>query len=190
VIKLQRIILLISGLLLTGLFLVSSVEAHAGGKMQLASVEAGPYMLTVWTSPEPVQVGEVHVAAAIVSAYDALPILDAQVDVRLWLQNGENVVLNGRATREDSTNKFLYESVFEVPVEGSYQTTIQVTGADGQQGDVAFDMEVVPRPPLVLGVIALIILAVVTGGAVWFYLRSSQPELIVENTDESDTLSA
>ena len=187
--RLQRIFLWMSMVLLAGLLFVSSVEAHAGGKIQLASADAGPYKLTVWTSPDPLWVGEVHVAAAIVSAEDALPILDAQVDIQLSLQNGESVVLNGQATREDSTNKFLYESIFEVPVEGDYRTTIQVTGADGQQGEVAFDMEVEPAPPLVLGALALIILGVVTGGAVWFYLRSTQPQPILEEVDDADLLS-
>lgn len=179
--RLQKIFLLISMMLLAGLLIASSVEAHAEGKMQLAAVTAGPYKLTVWTSPDPARVGQVHVAAAIVSAEDALPVLDAEVAVQLVQQGGEGVVLNGQATREDSTNKFLYEAIFEAPVEGNYRATIQVTGTDGQQGEVAFDMEVEPPPPFIVGAAVLVILGVVTMGAIWFYLRSPQSGPIISN---------
>lgn len=144
--------------------------------MQLASAEAGPFKLTVWTSPDPARVGEVHVAAAVVSAEDALPILDADVFVELIPQSGQGEVLSGQATTEASTNKFLYERIFEIPAEEIYVVSVTVTDSSGQQGEASFPLAVEPPPPLIFGIAAVLVLAMVTGGAVWFYLRSTTPK--------------
>ena len=165
-----------------------AVEAHAGGKMQLASIEAGPFKLTVWTSPDPARVGEVHVAAAVVSAEDALPILDGEVFIELIPLDGQGAVLSGQATTEASTNKFLYEEIFEIPAEEDYTVLITVRDSSGQQGEASFPLAVEPAPPLIFGIAAVLLLAAVTGGAVWFYLRSSadRPEIGNGNADDAD----
>jgi hypothetical protein len=176
----KRFVVIVWLLLVTGGLVIGVVEAHAGGKMQVASADAGDFKLTIWTSPDPAQTGKVHVATAVASAEDALPVLDAEVFIRLTPQDVEAESLEGKASREDSTNQFLYESIFEVPEEGQYQVTVTVSGTAGEQGEVSFDLAVEPAPPLIIGLIVLVILAVVTGGAVWFYLRNSSQALVGE----------
>ncbi len=117
------------------------VEAHTAGKMQLAAEPAGPYMMTVWTSPDPVEVGEVHIALALVLAEDASPILDADVIVRLSSPYGDKE-LTEPATIENSENKFLYEAIFELDEAGLYQVDIQASGVDGATGATSFELEV------------------------------------------------
>ncbi len=167
-------------LLVMGLVVNGVVEAHAGGKMQVASEDAGAFKLTVWSSPDPAQKGEVHVATAVASAETALPILDAEVFVQLAPQAIQGDVLSEQATTEEATNQFLYEAIFDVPAEGMYQVTVAVVGVDGQEGEVSFDLLVETAPPLILGIIALVALSVVTGAAVFLYLRWTQPQVEAE----------
>lgn len=178
--KLRRLLLVVTLLFVSGFIFAGLVEAHAGGVMQVASADAGPFKLTVWTSPDPAVVGEVHVAAAVASAEDALPILDAEVFIELTPQSGQGEQLSGQATTEESTNQFLYETIFDVPAEGLYQVTVTATGADEAEGSVSFDLEVESAPPLLLGLAALVVLAVVTGGAVYFYLRSTSSQAKID----------
>ena len=122
--------------------LTGPVGAHTAGKMQLSAAPAGPYKMTVWTSPEPATLDELHVALAVVLAGDASPVLDAVVTVQLIPADG-SPVLAEPATTEDSENKFLYEAIFEPTTPGVYQVDIQVSGADGATGNGSFELEIV-----------------------------------------------
>jgi hypothetical protein len=64
--------------------------------------------------------------------------------------------------------------------------TVTAIGSDFQFGSVSFDLEVVTAPPLGPGIAALLVLAIVTGVAVWFYLRSTSPKAEVVEADELD----
>ena len=98
--------------------------------------------MSVWTSPDPAGVGEIHVALSVVLAEDASPVLDAAVLVQMTsLEDGAS--LSSPATTEDSENKFLYEAVLEADASGPYLVTIEVSGNDGQSGAVSFELEVV-----------------------------------------------
>jgi hypothetical protein len=135
-----------------------SAAAHTGGKMQLASEAAGPYKLTVWTSPEPASVGELHVAVAVVLAEDASPVLDAGVFVQLESLEDAALTIAAEATAEDATNKFLREAIFELTSAGSYLATITINGVDGASGSATFDIQVAETaglswPLLLLGLI-------------------------------------
>lgn len=123
-------------------FLTRPVSAHTAGKMQLSAAPAGPYKMTVWTSPEPATLDELHVALAVVLAEDASPVLDAEVIVQLIPTDGSPALVEP-ATTEDSENKFLYEAIFEPPGPGLYQVDLQVTGIDGSTGNASFDLEIV-----------------------------------------------
>lgn len=176
----KRLIVVLCFLVAAGMVVTGVVEGHAGGIMQVASQDAGPFKLTVWTSPDPAVPGEVHVATAVASAESALPILDAEVFIQLVPQNDGIELLEGTATTEESVNQFLYETIFDVEEEGLYEVKVLVTGSDGGQGEVSFALEVEEAPSLVLGLVGIVVLAVITGAAVWFYLRSTQPQVVEE----------
>ncbi len=156
-------------LLLLGL--AQPVAAHTEGKMQLSAAEAGPYKLTVWTSPDPAGVGELHVAVALVLAEDASPVLDAQINVQLTPVDGGSGQ-SRPATTEDSENKFLYEAVFEPTEPGLYQIDILVNGADGSMGEAGFELDITGGSsfnslyliPIALGLVAVILLIVAFRG--------------------------
>jgi hypothetical protein len=160
----SSILILWSALILM-VVLTRPISAHTAGKMQLSAAPAGPYKMTVWTSPEPATLDELHVALAVVLAEDASPILDAEVIVQLVPVDG-SPVLKELATTEDSENKFLYEAIFDPPNPGFYQVDIQVIGSDGGTGDASFELEIVDNSglnllyiiPAGLGIAAVLLL--------------------------------
>jgi hypothetical protein len=176
---LTRKIMPVIGMTLILLFALVArpLEAHTEGKMQLSAAEAGPFKLTVWTSPDPAEAGDVHVAVAVVAAEDASPVLDATVMINLIPAAGGDPLV-AQASTEDSENKFLYEAIFDVSEPGEYQVNLQVTNTDGEAGAVSFGLEVVGNSgfsplyliPLVL-LIAAIILVIVA-------LRRPSPEKV------------
>jgi hypothetical protein len=158
--------LLMVVLFLIGLFLlVQPAGAHTEGKLQLSAAPAGPYQTSVWTSPDPAGVGEIHVALSVVLAEDASPVLDAAVLVQMAsIEDG--AVYSAPATTEDSENKFLYEAILEPDAPGPYLVTIEVSGSDGQSGAASFELEIVDESgfdplyliPIGLGLVALALL--------------------------------
>jgi len=133
-------------ILLIGLFfLVQPAGAHAAGKLQLSAVPAGPYQTSVWSSPDPAAVGELHVALSVVSADDASPVFDAAVLVQMTSQE-DGTAISAPATIEDSANKFLYEAIMEPADPGLYLVTIDINGRDGGNGVVSFELEVIDEP--------------------------------------------
>jgi hypothetical protein len=125
--------------------------AHGGGTPQLTNAEAGPYLVSVWTEPDPIQAGEFHVTVAVLESPAPSSsgsetgdlVLDAivQVDVKPVSENGKTLV--AYATRENSVNKLLYEADLELPSEGQWRVDIQVEGPVGT-GSTGFDIEAAP----------------------------------------------
>lgn len=155
---------LVIGLLIAlSALLPRMATAHTEGVLQLAAEPAGPYMLTVWTSPDPATIGEdLHVAIAVVLAEDASPVLDADVLVRLTPDDGGPVV-SGPATTEDSDNKFLHEAILDLNYGGDYLVEIVVEDAGGS-GAVSFPLQVEGAPvlnlPLILLTVGVVVIAV------------------------------
>ncbi|MDX1613767.1 MAG: hypothetical protein R3300_05610 [Candidatus Promineifilaceae bacterium] len=158
--------------LLLGAVVASPAAAHTEGTMQVASADAGPFKLTVWTSPDPAEVGEIHVAAAVVTAEEAAPVLDAQVVVQMMRADGGDPMLVGTASTEDSENKFLYEAVLTPDRAGLYTVVVEVTGADGATGSTQFELEVAGSGFNWLLVIVPLGLAVAGVGAFWMWRRN------------------
>ena len=154
---------------LSALLIAGVAAAHGGGTPQLSGVTAGPYWLTVWTSPEPVRAGELHVTLGVGGA-DGAPVLDAEVQVEISpLPNG-GVSLTGAATSAQSSNKFLYEVDFELPESGLYLVTVKVSGPEGR-GAASFELQALPAEASNwLGI--LLVGVGVAALAVWLRLRS------------------
>lgn len=172
---LGRLILLTMGLVLS--LTVYPVQAHGGGALQLANAETGPYRASVWTQPDPIRVGVVHLTIAVSESpppgvrdgETGEPVLDARVGVQLEAAEPRGEKLVAFATRENAVNKLFYEVDFNLPAEGRWQVTIEVQGPDGG-GSAAFEIEVLPPSALarlgtrywpVLGGVGLVLLVAV-----------------------------
>jgi len=111
--------------------------AHGGGEEQIKLREAGPYILTVWTSSQDLS-GDLHVTVAVSDLENNL-ILDASVIVTIGFENGD-ILLVREATTLQSSNKFRYETDFKGVESGAYQVTVIVEHTD-QKGIASFKME-------------------------------------------------
>jgi hypothetical protein len=117
-------------------------SAHTEGKMQLSAEPAGPFKMTVFSSPDPAITGDIHIAALIFVAEDARPVLDADVLVTVEPVDGEGPSQKSQAVQGDSENKLLFEAIIDVSAPGLYEVSIAVEDADGQSGQASFELEV------------------------------------------------
>lgn len=152
---------------LSMMVIVGAAAAHGGGTMQLSSEAAGPYLLTVWTSPEPAREGELHLTIGVGTAYSAT-VLDAHVEVEIANQ-ALGRFLSGVATSEQSANKFLYEVDMELPDLGLYMVTVMVT-ADAGYGSASFELEVLPANSYEW-VVVMLVSACAAVSAAWLVFR-------------------
>jgi hypothetical protein len=132
---------------LVGLALIMPLDlaqAHGGGTPQLTNAEAGPYRVSVWTQPDPIRVGELHVTVAVSepsgqrNAGDL--VLDATVRVQVEPVGQDEESLVAFATRENAVNKLFYEADLDLPVEGQWRVVTWVEGPAGA-GGVSFDIQ-------------------------------------------------
>lgn len=125
------------------------VRAHGGGTPQLTNEDIGPYWVSVWTSPDPVREGQMHVTVSVAEPGAATgqqagaPVLGASVDVTLTPRAGGFADATAQATNEQSANKLFYEADLMVPAAGDWQVQIDVQGPDGR-GEARFDLVVLP----------------------------------------------
>jgi len=169
------------GLVLIIEYSAAVAQAHGGGVPQLTNAEAGPYRVSVWTQPDPLQVGKAHFTVAI-SEPPALgaaqgeagsPVLGAIVELHLESENNTNPALVGLATHESAINKLFYEADLELPAEGRWSVTVTVDGPAGS-GSVSFEIEVLSANSnqlWLLSGLGLVLLAVGWAVQRWFWKR-------------------
>ena len=122
---------------------VLPVQAHGGGVLQVANEPAGPYKVSVWTSPSPVENGRpIHITIGVAGGSEDEPILDAEVSVQAASRD-TNQTIAATATTEQATNKLFYEADFTLPEQGIYDIQVQVAGTEGE-GVVVFEVEALP----------------------------------------------
>jgi hypothetical protein len=155
------------------------IDAHGGGDLIARSVQAGPYIVSVWVNPPDSRALEpIHFTVGLASPSDGGPVLDAVVLVTMRELGGGEAVVTAPATTEQSINKLFYETDLEVAEAGDYEVEFQIAGADGE-GMVSLLVEV--KAPsgvnwLVIGLAGLG-LVVVFG---WWRSRRVQSEAVNE----------
>lgn len=157
-----------------------TVWAHGIGTPQQLNVPAGPYLLSIWSDPNPLRVNETHITVAIMNPETRMPIV-AGVGATVQLQSPTDPAVRRTAVAspDNTANKLLYAAVFnDLPEPGLWQGVVSVTGPDGPGEDVAIEVEVLPAPPVNwrwLGIVTLV--GVVLGWAVWSrWRRQPQPQ--------------
>lgn len=170
------------GLVACGLFAlgllgtITSVHAHGGGTPRIVNEPAGPYLVSVWTQPEPLRAGEVHVSVAVMLPDDSSNqspnsaelqqmVTDATVVVEFEsaatpgtaADNGAEVErISVEAVPQSAPIDLYYEADVELSAAGEWRTTIQVDGVHGS-GTVAFDNTVLAKRQLNWSMIAILI---------------------------------
>ena len=129
--------------------------AHGGGELVVGLEPAGPYAVSVWINPPQTRVDEpVHFTVGLSSLADGNPVLDAEVLVEMQLVGAEtdastslNTSVTAAATTAQSTNKLFYETDLDVESIGTYNTTINIQGVQGQ-GDISISVLVAEANPI------------------------------------------
>ncbi len=124
----------------------SPAQAHGGGTPQVVAAPVGPYALSVWTQPDPPQVGTLHLTAVVFlpGTTRDVAVLDAQVRARLT--STEGVSLEVPLTHAQAVNPMYYEADVRLPQPGKWTVTLSVQGPDGA-GETAFVLDVRPARP-------------------------------------------
>lgn len=153
--------------------------AHAGGTLQLANETVGPYLMSLWTLPEPLRAGEeLHVSLFLLTPTDSGGssqdfILDANVEVVATAAGGQDVQ-RGPGLHIDPNDPFYYETDLFVDDDGVWEVTVLVDGPDGG-GEVNFSVEVLPKEGSFNWRYLLAALAAVGVAGTLIYRRAAAP---------------
>jgi hypothetical protein len=121
------------------------VHAHGTGTPQLLNAPAGPYLLSVWTDPDPLRADEAHVVVAVVEP-ETQEFIVSDVTVTVRLRSLADPTVERVETAEtDSTNRLLFAAEFNDRVTpGRWQVGVSAAGARGAGDEVTFEIEVAP----------------------------------------------
>jgi len=130
-----------------------------GGTLRLARVPAGPYLVSVWTQPDPARVGQLDVSVAIMKPDSGEAVLDAMATAHARPPTSGGPTSAPRALeRGGGGNRLLYHGLVDVPARGRWDISVRVQGPAGS-GETSFAVDVRGGlPPLwafVIGAIAL-----------------------------------
>lgn len=146
------------------LCLITAERAQAhGGALQVPGDRAGPYVVSVWTQPDPPRVGRLDVSVAVMQPATRKPVLDAETRV-----TGEHLGTSERTSARAGLDAgwlySMYYADLELPTPGRWRITVSVAGPDGN-GSAGFDLEVRPPSPipwrLIWTVVALLLLTLI-----------------------------
>jgi hypothetical protein len=139
-----------------------SVRAN-GGELRVADHPAGPYVVTVFTSPSPVRAGAVDVSVLVMDAPGSAIIDDAQVTVIAEPIGHAAPGGSYPATRDQADIKLYYAAKFNLPAAGQWRFTVDVQGPRGG-GTTAFEVAVgeasVISAPLLIALLLLVPLGI------------------------------
>lgn len=134
-----------------------------GGTIRVADQPAGPYRVTVMTSPTPMRVGLTDLSV-VVTVGVGQQVPDATVTVRATRQGESPSARSFPATHDLATNKAFYAANVNLPTSGRWTFLVDVRGKEGQ-GSVQFSADVLPSvlnmSPFQLGCLGIIVALVV-----------------------------
>lgn len=170
-------------------FSAKQSQAHGIGTPVKINVPSGPYLLSIWTDPDPLRVDETHVTLAVMWPENREPILtDVEVFVQLQSSTDPVVTRTAIASPDNSANRLLYAAIFsDIPEPGLWQAVVTIIGPDGPGEDISFPVEVLPPQPinwLKYGIIGLLILML--GWFIWSARKTTAHERPLRHRKVSD----
>ncbi len=140
----QRPILFLLALALLAALPQTVTQAHGIGTPQQINVSSGPYLISIWTDPDPLRVDEAHVVVAVMEPETRRPLIeDVAVTVSLTSRADASQVVTGQADYSISTNRLLHAVEFnDLLRPGMWDGTVTVAGPYGPGEPVAFQFDV------------------------------------------------
>jgi hypothetical protein len=141
-----------------------------GGTVRVAKAPVGPYLVSVWSQPEPPRVGRLDVSVAVMRPTTEEALLDARVALTAEPAGASANAATVTLVPGAGGNPLYYHRLVEIPAPGRWRLTVAVEGAAGA-GQTAFELDVQPARSLAWGVA----LGVAIGLAVlWWTVRGSR----------------
>lgn len=125
--------------------LPTTVLAHGGGTPRVTAVPAGPYLVYVWSSPDPSAVGENHFTIGVTLPGEngaETPVTDAEVFITFQYVAPVGDAM--KLTAEPGAGGGVYYEVDALLENaGNWQANIEINGKEGA-GFLAFPLNVTP----------------------------------------------
>jgi hypothetical protein len=122
-------------------------RAQAHGAVAQFTREAGPFVVTVFTTPSPLQAGPVDISLLIQSRENQQPVLDCVALIQL--RKDDATTVHSEATHEAAENKLLYQAQVKVPESGVWQLEVAITH-ESDSVEVGGAITVASSSPVVL----------------------------------------
>ncbi|MBI5929552.1 MAG: hypothetical protein HY862_09600 [Chloroflexi bacterium] len=120
---------------------MARTDAHGLGNQQLEQVEAGPYLVSVWTDPKNVTTqNNLHITISV-QDHEKDFVLDADVQVKAVLVADSNITQLHTASHDNAIQKMFYEAKLRLNQTGQWHITIGIDSELGQ-GEASFDLRV------------------------------------------------
>ncbi len=122
----------------------------ADGGTLLLRQHAGPLIISIFSTPEPLRVGSGDISVMVQKSEDKSTVLDATVKLHLTHTTPDGISeVFVPATHAKATNKLLYASQVNLAAEGSWKLVSTVNSKVGN-AEVAANIDVMPPEPRIL----------------------------------------
>ena len=116
-----------------------------GGRIRIHQ-QAGPFVVTLFTSPDPLSTGRADFSVAVERSDAPGLVEDADVTLVLTAPHapaGEQIIIP--ATRQSATSRFLKAANIDLPQDGTWRVRVLVSSGN-QAAECSTLIEVRPRP--------------------------------------------
>lgn len=123
------------------------IASADGGVLQFTR-SAGPFIITVFTTPSPLRAGPVDVSLMIQSSENQQPVLDCVANVQLRKEGSRSI--GSEATHQVSQNKLFYAAPLNVTESGVWELEVAIWHGD-VSASVSGPITVASSNPVLLG---------------------------------------
>ena len=120
-------------------------SAHADGGVLRRSQSVGPFVLSVFTAPEPLRVGRADVSVLVQARGGATVVLDASVELRVRAPDGSEQTV--AAAHAAASNQLLQSAWVELSVPGRWALEVTARRAS-DAATVSCELDVAAAAPL------------------------------------------
>ncbi len=142
----------------------AAAHGEVEGEPRLSQERIGPYLVSVWTSPEPIQTGEVSFDVSVFDLRHNAPATDCAATLKAEQLGDSDPAVSVQAFGAMDAEHEVVETHLRIPAAGRYVVTLLLEDTAGTVGSATFDLEVVDLRFFRVLIVALGVQAALTGG--------------------------